>query len=251
MNAKLKYILLYSLGGLILIVVIGFRAKKLSEKKVAEINIDISHPGGIYLIDQNEVKSLLLADQSSQVQGLNIGSLNFRDLEERVETNAFVSNADIYFDVAGNLVANVSQAKPIARILNPNGQDHYIDISGRLLPLNSHYTPRVALVTFDQYPAWKSGLWEDEFGSQLLDLLIFIDKNHFWKAQIAQVMVDTRHELTLMPQVTKQMILFGQSTEIESKFKKLEVFYREVGPKKGWNTYNYVNLKYTNQIVCK
>jgi hypothetical protein len=62
MNAKLKYILLYSLGGLILIVVIGFRAKKLSEKKVAEINIDISHPGGIYLIDQNEVKSLLLAD---------------------------------------------------------------------------------------------------------------------------------------------------------------------------------------------
>ena len=139
MNAKLKYILLYSLGGLILIVVIGFRAKKLSEKKVAEINIDISHPGGIYLIDQNEVKSLLLADQSSQVQGLNIGSLNFRDLEERVETNAFVSNADIYFDVAGNLVANVSQAKPIARILNPNGQDHYIDISGRLLPLNSHY----------------------------------------------------------------------------------------------------------------
>ena len=92
---------------------------------------------------------------------------------------------------------------------------------------------------------------EDEFGSQLLDLLIFIDKNHFWKAQIAQVMVDTRHELTLMPQVTKQMILFGQSTEIESKFKKLEVFYREVAPKKGWNTYNYVNLKYTNQIVCK
>jgi len=51
--------------------------------------------------------------------------------------------------------------------------------------------------------------------------------------------------------MTKQLILFGPMDEIEEKFKKLKLFYKEVLPKKGWNTYSSINLKYKNQIVCK
>jgi len=84
-----------------------------------------------------------------------------------------------------------------------------------------------------------------------MKFLIFINNNDMWRAQIAQLSVSEDDELTLWPQVTKQLILFGHADEIDEKFKKLKLFYTEVLPKKGWNTYSYVNLKYKNQIVCK
>ena len=84
-----------------------------------------------------------------------------------------------------------------------------------------------------------------------MEFLIFINQDEMWKAQIAQLAVNEDNELTLWPQMTKQLILFGPADEIEEKFKKLKLFYKEVLPKKGWNTYSSVNLKYKNQIVCK
>ena len=37
---------------------------------------------------------------------------------------------------------------------------------------------------------------------------------------------------------------------MEIKFKKLELFYKNILPTKGWNYYESVNLKFKNQIVC-
>ena len=107
------------------------------------------------------------------------------------------------------------------------------------------------IVEIEQASMWKSFISENEFGSQLFSLLKFIDGDEFWKAQIAHLNVEKDGEITMIPQVTKQKILFGTPEDLAEKFKKLKIFYTKVLPNKGWNTYSVVNVKFKNQIVCE
>ena len=250
MNTYFKNILIYSLGSLILISLISFRALRLSERKVSGIEIVIMNNQDFYLIDQFEIQALLDKEQSV-VLGTNFDQVDIKLLERQVEENPFVAEIDIFMSVTGVLGAKVSQAQPIGRLMSSRGPDHYIDVTGKLLPMNTDYTARVPLISFAEYPQWESNLGENDLGKQLMEFLIFINKDELWKAQIAQLAVSEENELTLWPQITKQLILFGPVDEIEEKFKKLKLFYKEVLPKKGWNTYSSINLKYKNQIVCK
>ena len=250
MNTYFKNILIYSLGSLILISLISFRALRLSERKVSGIDIEIMNNQDFYLIDQFEIQALLDKEQSV-VLGTNFDQVDIKLLERQVEENPFVAEIDIFMSVTGVLGAKVSQAQPIGRLMSSRGPDQYIDVTGKLLPMNTDYTARVPLISFAEYPQWESNLGENDLGKQLMEFLIFINKDELWRAQIAQLAVSEENELTLWPQMTKQLILFGPADEIEEKFKKLKLFYKEVLPKKGWNTYSSINLKYKNQIVCK
>jgi cell division protein FtsQ len=250
MNTYFKNILIYSLGSLILISLISFRTLRLSERKVSGIEIEIMSNQDFYLIDQFEIQALLNKEQSV-VLGTNFDQVDIKLLERQVEENPFVAEIDIFMSVTGVLGAKVSPAQPIGRLMSSRGPDQYIDVTGKLLPMNADYTARVPLISFAEYPQWESNLGENDLGKQLMEFLIFINKDELWRAQIAQLAVSEENELTLWPQMTKQLILFGPADEIEEKFKKLKLFYKEVLPKKGWNTYSSINLKYKNQIVCK
>ena len=250
MNTYFKNILIYSLGSLILISLISFRALRLSERKVSGIEIEIMSNQDFYLIDQFEIQALLNKEQSV-VLGTNFDQVDIKLLERQVEENPFVAEIDVFMSVTGVLGAKVSPAQPIGRLMSSRGPDQYIDVTGKLLPMNADYTARVPLISFAEDPQWESNLGENDLGKQLMEFLIFINKDELWRAQIAQLAVSEENELTLWPQMTKQLILFGPADEIEEKFKKLKLFYKEVLPKKGWNTYSSVNLKYKNQIVCK
>ena len=85
----------------------------------------------------------------------------------------------------------------------------------------------------------------------LFDVLDYINKDEFLKAQIAEIEVNKKGELTMYPQITKQPILFGSCEKHVDKFKNLRVFYDKILPAKGWNDYESVNLKYQGQIICK
>ena len=76
-------------------------------------------------------------------------------------------------------------------------------------------------------------------------------QDEFLNAQIAEIEINKNKQLILYPQVTKQYIEFGELSDIESKIEKLNIFYKDILPFKGWNTYERVSLKFKNQIVCE
>ncbi len=90
-----------------------------------------------------------------------------------------------------------------------------------------------------------------EEGKPYIELIKYIDEDKFWKAQIAQISVDKKGEMTMYTQVGGEVIVFGKPEEIEVKFKKLTAYYKEVIPVKGFNRYKTVNLKFKDQIVCE
>tara|TARA_Y100000310_G_scaffold318272_2_gene372117 strand:- start:607 stop:1362 length:756 start_codon:yes stop_codon:yes gene_type:complete len=247
----IKTILFFSVAAAVMVVIIGFTGVKNSGKRVNDVLIEIQDQNGDYFTDQMEIISLMNAESTDYVLGQSIEQVDLKLLEERVESNPFVKEAQIYRDIKGNLLVKVEQARPIARIYNPNGPDQYVDEDGRLLPVNAKHTARVPIIETERGFSWERSLTETDYGNDILALLNYIESNEFWKAQIAQLVIEKDGQLKLLPQVTKQEIIFGMPEDLDSKFKKLMVFYKEILPNKGWNTYELVNVKFENQIVCE
>lgn len=234
-----------------MLIMIGFTGVKNDDKPVRDVIVEIDGQNGNYFIDRNEVINLMNANQTDYVLGLTIDQLDLKLLEQRVENNPFVKDAQVYRDVKGNLLVEVQQAEPIARIVNRKGPDLYIDKDGSLLPVSKRYTARVPVIEMDRGFSWEKNIDESLYGEKLLTLLNYIYYHEFWNAQIAGMKIEKNGEITLHPQVTRQDIKLGMPDELDVKFKKLMVFYKKILPNKGWNTYSYVNLKFSNQIVCE
>ena len=251
MSQEKKNILIYSFSGLIILSLITFSGIKNNDRKVQEVDVDIVQEDGNFFTDEMEVMDLMTLEKTDFIVGSEVSDLSPKALEKRIEANPFVKDAQVYRDLKGNLKVAVTQSRPIARVLLEDQADRYIDAEGNILPVNAKHTARVPLIetTFDFN--WEKNLSETDYGSKVYDLIRFIESDEFWSAQIAQIILMENGEVELLPQVTKQKIAFGKPEQLETKFRKLMTFYKEILPKKGWNTYSVVNVKYENQIICE
>ncbi len=236
----------------VLVAVIGFTERSNNNEVCNDIVVKISNRYDNFFIDQQDIIMLITDNGSELVKGASFNHLNLKEIEERVKADPFIKSAQIYKDLKGNLLVNAVLRRPFARILGNDKPDAYIAMDGSILPVSEKYITRAVLISgayADEL--MKADLHSTEEGEQIYKMLDYIYNDKFWKAQIAQIDVDENLNMTLYPQVTKQIVEFGKPEDLETKFKKLKIFYTEILPQKGWNKYRRVNLKYKDQIIAE
>jgi cell division protein FtsQ len=246
-------LLVKSVGLVVLLTVsISFVDKKYNAKTVTTIDININNEYKNYFINEKDVLRTITDDGQNKIIGMLFSELNLDKIEDEIRKNHFVEDVEVYKELNGSLSVNIYQSKPIARLVSNQMQDRYISDKGKILPVSRRYTARVILIDGPYADNKKlTNLFDSETGAQLMELLEFIENSTFWKAQIAQLHIDASGNIKMYQQVGKQVIDFGKPEMIESKFRKIEIFYEEIMPTKGWNTYNRVSVKFKNQIVCE
>ena len=225
------------------------RPQRVCQRLVVEVQTD-----GARFITPEDVRLLVTQQQTTPLEGVKLKDIDLKMLERNVASNSYVQQVNAYHDLAGTVVVQAHQNRPIARILarGDGVPDAYLGADGRLLPLSDRLTARVALLSGDYVTTLlDANEQEDSARVQVLELVRYVEQDEFWRAQIAQIDVDKRGEVTLYPQVGKQRIAFGPADRVLEKFNKLAVFYEQILPRKGWNHYEQVSLKYQNQIVCQ
>lgn len=252
MNTKLKSIVLGITAFVVLTGIIAFASTENDNRVCNEVVININNQLNNHFIDENDVLSLVNDNGASAVIGESFGRINVRSIEERVKMEPFIRDAEIFRDHKGNLVVNVDQRKPVARIIRSDGPDAYIADDGYILPVSEKFSARVVLISGTDMKGLSESMTiaEGEY-EQLFEMINYINNNEFFKAQIAQINFENEDEVVLYPQMTKQLIDFGTLEHMEAKFKKLMIFYKQILPRKGWNVYKRVNLKYNDQIICE
>ena len=235
-----------------LISVIGFTESKRGTDMCRDIVIRIDNQHENYFVNDHDVLSLMTDNGSYMIKGVSFDKLNLKEIEGRVASDKFIKNVEIFKDLKGNLIVNVLLRRPIARVVQPNAPDAYIAADGAIMPVSEKFSSRVMLLSGSYMEEMvKKDLTETDEGKRIYQMIRYINNHKFWKAQIAQIDIDNDLNMTLYPQVTKQYIEFGKPKELEKKFKKLEIFYKEILPRKGWNTYDRVNLMYEGQIIAE
>ena len=235
---------------IVLVVAVGATEYRRQTRVCTRVQVAIENPGVDAFVSESEVRGLV-RQEARPITGLPLMALDLKQLEQQIEKNPYIEQADVYYDLQGKVHVSVQQSRPMARLIHHKASDAYISTSGKLLPLSAQHTARVMLVSGDYVPKLLQGNWkQDSTNAQFLSLIQYIEKDDFWRAQIAQMDIDQAGEVTLYPQVGKQTIRFGKPADISEKFHKLELFYQQILPRKGWNYYDWVNVKYENQIVC-
>jgi cell division protein FtsQ len=131
----------------------------------------------------------------------------------------------------------------------------YIDDSGYIFPLSGVHTSYVPVMTGNvpmKIPAgFRGAIPEKEtFLQQVYSLALYLDKNSFWQSQLTQLDVIDAANVCMIPREGNHVIYMGSLAEYEYKFKKLLAFYAKVCPADD-DIYGSVDLRYSNQIVCK
>jgi cell division protein FtsQ len=251
LNSKIKSLIFAGCSILSIGALATFASSRQNEKMCKKVSIKIDNEYNNYFIGDKEVRNLLTREGERKLEGLPNQNIDLKNLEKRIEANKFVSEAEVYRDLDGNIEVSVKQNRPIARIIR-NDQDVYIDSEGHTLPLSDRYTARVIPITKSAFiKSLDQGFFRDSAGAAYLDLIKFVENDAFWKAQIAQMHIEGNGKVSFLPQIGEHTIEFGKPTDVEKKFKKLMIFYKEVLPVMGWDKYKRVNVEYVDQIICE
>lgn len=234
------------------IALLGFAEKKQQFRKCSDISISIDNQYDNYFVVEEDVLKLMTQKDRDLLKGSVLGDIDLKLLEKSIETHQFVDKAEVSYNLGGELSVNIIQKKPIARVSQRGANDFYIGSKGEVLPVSERFTARVMLVDgpfVKQY--YKQEWMQNDTLQDYIDFIQYVENHDFYKSLIAQIIVDQEGNINIYPQVGRQQIEFGRPRLMEHRFKKLKIFYKQILPGKGWDTYQKASLKYENQIICQ
>lgn len=223
-----------------------FGKQKMGELKYSLLKIEIPEGTPRY-IDEQGIQRIVEA-YVPNLKSLSVDSLNLDSLETYMERVTAIKKAEVFRKTSGEhlnfttqLVVRVFQREPIVRVISGN-DNYYMDADGVRIDAHYSFAAKVTLVT---------GAAKEEYvRKDMLPMILFIQNNEFWKAQIKDIKVDSDGELSMTPLLGSQVILFGSPKRYQEKFRNLQALYEQGFSKLGWDRYKTIDLKYKGQVVC-
>jgi cell division protein FtsQ len=244
---------------LMFIVLWGFTASEQNNKVCEKLEVVINQENGNLFLSIQDIE-ISLREENLHPVGKKIGDIDLNEIETKLDMIAEVKKASVHKNLNGVVSIHIEQRTPIVRIMNANGTQFYLDEDGYQMPLSENYAPRVPVVTGHindpgtQYSVTEimknPTLAETVKSDEVYTLVKYISKNEFWKAQIQQINFNQYNDIELMPTLGSHLIIFGDLENMEPKFNKLKIFYKEGLNHLDWNAYDTINVKFRNQIIC-
>jgi cell division protein FtsQ len=251
-------ILLMLFIGAYLIVVLGFAGRQYEAVLCRDMQVVVRDSLERGLVTASDIRNLIRLEHP-EVVGLPVARVNEGSIEESLVRLPAISTAQVYTNIKGRLIVEITQRVPVARIEDRDHNRYYLDEEGYVIPANMEYTPHLLCINGEipgRYSKEKnihpvegtegSGICMED----LLKLAMYINADPFWRSQIVQVYVNGSGEFELIPRVGSQIIFFGTAERMETKFFNLKTLYRDGFSHTGWNQYETINLKYNNQVIC-
>lgn len=260
MKKKLWQNIAWSLMILLTLVMLGFVDHQQDDRVCKDIDIKIDRSNGNFFINEDDINAMVYHEMDTVV-GRPIDRIDAARLEHKLNNHPTISKAEVYKTLEGELVIDVMQRTPIVRVFSLDGDSYYIDSTGSIMPPSASYTSRVFVANGHIYDNFleinqmnaahpSDSLKVNSYIDDIYEFAQFIRKEPFWRRQIEQLYVNKELEIELIPRVGNHRIVFGDASDLEGKFKKLKIFYKEGLAKTGWNEYSVINLKYADQVVC-
>lgn len=239
----------WCLAGVGVIALLVAAVSKKNEEVCKGYEIRIHGASEQLFLEKSDIVEMLSAD--TKIKDVAVKQLDLRAMESKLEKHAWIKDAQIFIDNNNILKIKVDEREPVARIFTVAGNSFYIDSACERLPLTEKIAVR--LPVFTGFPSEGSRMSKADklLIKQIKEMSEFISRDAFWSAQITQVDITAQRNFEMMPTVGNHIIEFGDGTDIEAKFNRLFLFYKQVMSKAGMSSYERVNVQYARQVVGK
>lgn len=246
-----------------LLFTMGFVNKQQDALLCEKLTVNVNQENDLYFLDMYDVIQLI-KDRGDSIVGQPKVTVNVSEIEKALNSHADISNAEVYMSINGEVKVEVKQRKPVVRVINLDGDSYYIDDEGTFMPLSTKYTAKVLIANgtlsepfIKRYTYSVADIGKDSLlnATSMLDEIYamanYINGDKFWRSQIQQIYINKDKDMEIVPIVGDQKIIFGDTTFMDEKFKKLLTFYQQGLNTTGWwDKYSIINLKFKDQIVC-
>ncbi|MEO7312412.1 MAG: hypothetical protein ABIX01_18565 [Chitinophagaceae bacterium] len=201
-------------------------------------------------ISEAEVQKMVESEMGHKIAGSVLEEMDLRKLERSLQTNPWISKAQLFADNQQVLHINIAERMPVARVFTRAGASFYMDSAAVALPLSINEIADVPVFTNipDQSPKMSgpdSLAWQ-----QVSRMGNYIKKDSFLLMQLGQVELKADGTYTMYPAIGNHTIAFGTADQFEQKLKRLGIFYKKIFGKVGLNKYEMIDLRYDKQIVA-
>ena len=233
-------------GGLLTLLIAANNNKKKGICRDYRISIKGTHEN--FFVDKNDVLKLAGAVSGGKIKDEPVSSLNLRRMEELLEDNLWIKDAELWFDNKDVLHISVTEREPVARIFTTDGNSFYIDSTDLQMPLSDKLSAKVPV--FTSFPGRKILSGKDSLLLHVVkNMALYILGDSFWMSQVAQVDITPEKNFEMIPVVGNHIVKLGDGENIDKKFSRLFVFYKEVLSKTGFDKYSTVDVEYTGQVI--
>jgi cell division protein FtsQ len=199
-------------------------------------------------INEKDIRKLLNSSLNGKIKGEPITGFNLRKLEQLMEGNAWVKNANLYFDNREVLHISIEEKEPVARIFTSAGKSFYIDNEGGRMPLSDMMSARVPV--FTNFPDKKILSTKDSILlGDINKTASFILNDSFWMAQTEQIDITEDRNFELIPTIGNHIVKLGKGNDIDKKLHRLLIFYQQVLSKTSFDKYNIVDVQFAGQVI--
>ena len=182
-----------------------------------------------------------LKGQGIKIVGKHMSQINASDIEEALRHSPYLENADIVKCQDGRVLIRVSQLVPVLRVFDGE-QSYYMNRAGKHMAATAFYHCDVPVVR---------GHFTRKYSPmRLLPLIDYVESDSVLSSLVTMYQVTDTNNIILVPNISGHVVNIGNADGFENKFAKLKQFYSQVMPKRGWNTYDTISVKWNHQIVA-
>ena len=239
---RYKSVIKFTLLTLVIVFLYGFAAHRNSLKSNKEVKVVFENGENLFV--SYETVNKLLIQNLEAYKNQSKENINLNTLEEFLQRNQMIENAEIFLTLSGELGAIITQRTPVLRVANES-ETYYYDKLGAKMPLSDNYSARVPITT---------DAISGQGNADIITLSNTIRNDDFLQKQIIGIKLiegEKKDQFELKTRVGDQKIIFGDLSRIEEKIAKLKVFYQKIMLDSTITDYKTINLKFYNQIVCE
>jgi cell division protein FtsQ len=247
---KIIFSIMWVLVGIGCITLLVSAVRNKESKNCKGVDITISGVNNNFFIDKNDVYAIIKNYGGDSTERKPLAAINLKRIEKELEKDVWIKNAELYFDNNNMLKVSVEEREPVARIFTTAGKSFYIDSACMLLPLSTKFSARLPIITGFVYNDKILSKNDSTILMDIKNIGIKINTDSFLMAMIEQVDITANYNFEMIPKIGKQLIVFGDASDIDAKFAKLKLFYKNIVTQAGWNKYSAINLQYAGQVVA-
>jgi cell division protein FtsQ len=220
--------------------------QKRQEQVCSKVMVTIKGTGEKFYIDETDILRQLQSVHGKLV-GKPLPDIRLSVLEQSLEHNQWIRNAELYFDRENVLHVFAEEREPIARVFTTTGNTFYMDSSGHRMPLMDKMSIRVPVIT--GFMNLQKTAKDSAFMAEIKHIAWTVYNDPFWSAQTGQIDITPNRKFEIVPVVGNHIIRIGDAADLEDKFKRLLLFYKQVMSKAGFHKYAVVDAQFAGQIV--
>lgn len=244
---RIQFVAWSMLAALVVVLLVAAVQKK-NSLRCREVHVEIEGAEEHVFVDEKHLLKQL--EKMGADSGAAINSINLRWLETKIERDAWIKNAELYFDNNRVLQVKIEERQPLARVFTVSGSSFYIDSAGTRLPLSERQSARVPV--FTSFPSDRTRLAGAD-SVLLLEVKMIaqtIARDSFWTDLVSQVDITPQRTYQMIPQLGNQTIVLGTADNLDDKLTRLYSFYRQVWAKAGFEKYERIDVQYAGQVVA-